>query len=105
IVTAFIAINRHATRFSAAAEELRHRAIVNRQIRIAVEHEKFIAKQGQRAPESAARAQQLRAVERIIQPDAKPAAVAKIALNHLAEMAEAQHRPAKAAGVEQFELM
>ena len=66
---------------------------VNRQIRIAVEDEKFIAEQRQRAFDGAARAQQFRAVERIIQPDAKRAAVAKIALDHFAEMADAQAPP------------
>ena len=45
------------------------------------------------------------AVEGIIQLDAKAAAVAEFALNHFAEIADAQHGAADAARVEQFELM
>ena len=86
-------------------EKFRDGPVFHWQIRITVEHEKFIAEQRHRAFDGAARAQQFRAVERIIQPDAKRAAIAKIALDHLAEITEAQYHAADAAGMEQFELV
>ena len=67
VVAAFVAINRHAAELAAVPEKFRDGTVFHRQIRIAVEHEKFIAEQRQRAFDGATRAQQFRAVERIIE--------------------------------------
>ena len=105
VVAAFVAIDGHAAEPAATTEKFRDGTILNRQIRIAVEHKKIHAEQRQRTLERAAGAEQFGAVERIIKLQAKRRAVAKIALNHFAEMPDAEHGAADAARTEQFELV
>ncbi len=73
----FVAKHRHQARLAAAMKKIGDRRVINRQIRIAVEHKKFFAQQRQRAFDGAAGAQKFWPVEGIIQLDAKLFAVAK----------------------------
>src|SRR5208282_6462229 len=105
VVAAFVAVNGHAAELAAAPEKFRDGTILNRQIRIAVEHKKFHAEQRQRAFERAAGTQQFGAVESIIEPETEGRTIAKLMLNHFAEMPDAKNGAADAARTEQFELM
>ena len=105
VITAFVAEDRHAAGFAAALEKIRDGAIFRRQIGITVQHKKFITEQRQGAFDGTARAEQLGAVKRIIQPHAGRRTVAEVALNHLAEVSDAQHRAPDAARTQQFKLM
>ena len=105
VVFAFVAIDGHQAGLAAAPERFRDGRVFHRQIRVAVEHEEFIAEQRQRAFDGAAGAEQFFAIEGIIQFHSKFFAGAKIALNHFAKVADTEHGVTDAARMEQFELM
>src|ERR1035437_214026 len=78
--------------------------VLNRQIRIAIENEKFFAQFWQCAFDRAAGAEKFFTIEGIFQFHAERF-VAEIALDHFSEIADAQNRAANSARVKHFKLM
>ena len=105
VVFAFIAIDGHQTKLAAARETFRDGCEGDGQIRVAVEHEKLFAEHRQGTLQRSARAEQHRAVVRVIKMHAMRAAIAEVALHHLAKVAEAEHGARDALAPQQRELM
>src|SRR4051812_46054879 len=102
VVFPFVTEDRHQSQLSAALKIFRDRRKWDRQIGIAVEHEKLFAQLRHRALQGAACSQQRRSIKRVIKLHAVRRAIAEIALHHLAEMPETKHRAADAFLAEQL---
>ena len=76
VPVALVAVDRHQPELAGIAKRASAARVVARQVGIAVEDEECVAQQRQRRPQRAGRAEQLRAVERVLdlQPEARAVA-------------------------------
>src|SRR5207237_265737 len=91
----------HQTEGVAGQESLEDCAIIDVEIRVAVEDGADVAEQRQRLPQSPAGPEQARAVMTVLNLDAESASVADVLLDLLAEMAEAEDDAANTVATKQ----